>query len=73
VVGARVQCACTGRQVDGFMALPGAARGGVLRQYDQGTRRFNQLRRDDLDARFPGLLDLVLAQGRRVEVPVSAP
>jgi hypothetical protein len=55
------------------MALPGAARGGVLRQYDQGTRRFNQLRRDDLDARFPGLLDLVLAQGRRVEVPVSAP
>jgi DNA-binding transcriptional ArsR family regulator len=45
---------------------------GVLRQYDQGTRRLNQLRRADLDARFPGLLDLVLSQGRRVEVPISA-
>lgn len=44
---------------------------GVLRQYDHGTRRFNQLRRADLDARFPGLLDLVLAQGRRVELPVA--
>jgi DNA-binding transcriptional ArsR family regulator len=43
---------------------------GVLRQYDEGTRRLNQLRRADLDARFPGLLDLVLAQGRRVDVPV---
>ena len=43
---------------------------GVMRQYDQGTRRFNQLRRADLDARFPGLLDLVLAQGRRVDVPI---
>jgi len=44
---------------------------GVLRQYDQGTRRLNQLRRADLDARFPGLLDLALAQGRRAEVPVA--
>jgi DNA-binding transcriptional ArsR family regulator len=43
---------------------------GVLRQYDEGTRRLNQLRRDDLNARFPGLLDLVLAQGRRIEVPI---
>lgn len=43
---------------------------GVLHQYDRGTRRFNQLRRADLDARFPGLLDLVLAEGRRVEVPL---
>jgi len=43
---------------------------GVLRQYDEGTRRLNQLRRDDLDARFPGLLDLVLAQGQRIEVPI---
>ena len=45
---------------------------GVLRQYDQGTRRLNQLRRADLDGRFPGLLDLVLDQGRRVDVPISA-
>ncbi len=43
---------------------------GVLRQYDEGTRRLNRLRRDDLDARFPGLLDLVLTQGRRLDVPI---
>jgi DNA-binding transcriptional ArsR family regulator len=43
---------------------------GVLHQYDEGTRRLNQLRRADLDARFPGLLDLVLAEGRREHVPV---
>lgn len=43
---------------------------GVLHQYDRGTRRFNQLRRADLDTRFPGLLDLVLAEGRRVDVPL---
>ncbi|HEY8787934.1 MAG TPA: helix-turn-helix transcriptional regulator [Actinopolymorphaceae bacterium] len=43
---------------------------GVLRQYDAGTRRFNQLRRADLDARFPGLLSLVLAEGRRVDVAI---
>jgi len=43
---------------------------GVLHQYDEGTRRLNQLRRTDLDARFPGLLDLVLAQGRREDVPI---
>src|SRR2546423_604146 len=44
---------------------------GVLRQYDEGTRRLNRLRRAELDARFPGLLDLVLAQGRRVELPIA--
>lgn len=35
---------------------------GVIRQRDEGTRRLNRLRRDDLDARFPGLIDLVIAQ-----------
>jgi DNA-binding transcriptional ArsR family regulator len=39
---------------------------GVIHQRDQGTRRLNQLRRDDLDARFPGLLDLAIAHGRDV-------
>lgn len=34
---------------------------------DEGTRRLNSLRRDDLDARFPGLLDLAIAQGRAVK------
>lgn len=45
---------------------------GVLRQYDQGTRRLNHLRRAELDARFPGLVDLVLAEGRRIDVPILA-
>jgi DNA-binding transcriptional ArsR family regulator len=34
---------------------------GVIRQRQEGTARLNTLRRDDLDARFPGLLDTVLA------------
>jgi len=33
---------------------------GVVRSRDEGTRRYYLLRRDDLDARFPGLLDSVL-------------
>lgn len=35
---------------------------GVIRQRDEGNRRLNRLRREDLDARFPGLLDVVIAQ-----------
>jgi len=34
---------------------------GVIRQRVVGTRRVSSLRRDDLDARFPGLLDAVLS------------
>jgi DNA-binding transcriptional ArsR family regulator len=33
---------------------------GVVTSRDEGTRRFYTLRRSDLDARFPGLLDSVL-------------
>ena len=33
---------------------------GVIRQRLEGTTRLNSLRREDLDARFPGLLDSVL-------------
>jgi len=33
---------------------------GVVRQRREGTARLNTLRRDDLEARFPGLLDAVL-------------
>ncbi len=33
---------------------------GVVRQRPEGTARLNTLRRDDLDARFPGLLDAIL-------------
>jgi DNA-binding transcriptional ArsR family regulator len=34
---------------------------GVIRQRPVGPARFNTLRREELDARFPGLLDAVLA------------
>ena len=34
---------------------------GIIEQRQQGTARLNTLRRDDLDARFPGLLDSILA------------
>ena len=33
---------------------------GVISQRQRGTARLNSLRRADLDARFPGLLDSVL-------------
>jgi DNA-binding transcriptional ArsR family regulator len=36
---------------------------GVIRQQDNGTQRINTLRRQELDRRFPGLLDLVLTEG----------
>jgi DNA-binding transcriptional ArsR family regulator len=34
---------------------------GVIRQHLVGTSKLNSLRHEDLDARFPGLLDAVLA------------
>lgn len=34
---------------------------GVIRQVYRGTAKMNSLRRDDLDALFPGLLDSVVA------------
>jgi DNA-binding transcriptional ArsR family regulator len=40
---------------------------GVIRQRLEGTTRLNSLRREDLERRFPGLLDSVLrAAARRV-------
>ncbi|QRP49325.1 helix-turn-helix transcriptional regulator [Amycolatopsis sp. FDAARGOS 1241] len=36
---------------------------GLLEQLDRGPRRYNRLRRSEFDARFPGLLDLVLSEG----------
>lgn len=36
---------------------------GLIRQVDRGNSRMAQLRRDDIEARFPGLLD-VLAGGQ---------
>ena len=34
---------------------------GLLEQRELGTRRLNRLRRDEFEAAFPGLLELVLA------------
>jgi DNA-binding transcriptional ArsR family regulator len=36
---------------------------GVIAQRDEGRHRMTELRRDDLDARFPGLLATVIAAG----------
>ncbi len=33
---------------------------GIIRQRQEGTARLNTLRRDDLEARFPGLLATIL-------------
>ncbi|GHG11118.1 ArsR/SmtB family transcription factor [Streptomyces filamentosus] len=50
---------------------------GVIRQDYQGTAKLNGLRREDLDALFPGLLDTVLAaaeaQSARAEDAPAGP
>ena len=33
---------------------------GVIEQVPEGTARINRLRREDLEARFPGLLNTIL-------------
>jgi DNA-binding transcriptional ArsR family regulator len=44
---------------------------GVVAQREVGTSKLTSLRREDLDERFPGLLDAVLA-GSAAPVPVQA-
>jgi DNA-binding transcriptional ArsR family regulator len=34
---------------------------GIIRQKREGTSKLTELRREDLDARFPGLLDAILS------------
>jgi DNA-binding transcriptional ArsR family regulator len=34
---------------------------GVVSAREEGTKKYHWLRRDDLDARFPGLLDTIVA------------
>jgi DNA-binding transcriptional ArsR family regulator len=41
---------------------------GVIHQRAQGTTRLNRLRRADLEARFPGLLDCVLKAAEHDEL-----
>jgi DNA-binding transcriptional ArsR family regulator len=38
---------------------------GVIKQRQQGTTRLNTLRRDDLESRFPGLLETILTAAER--------
>jgi DNA-binding transcriptional ArsR family regulator len=45
---------------------------GVTRTEVSGTSRFTTLRRADLDARFPGLLDSVLASAKDAPPPQGA-
>ena len=42
---------------------------GVIAQQEEGTARLNSLRREDLDERFPGLLDAVLDSVSQHRVP----
>lgn len=46
---------------------------GVVRQREQGNRRWTMLRRADLDERFPGLLDAVLRSSEPHEAGVPGP
>jgi DNA-binding transcriptional ArsR family regulator len=39
---------------------------GLLFQQDDGIRRRNSLRREEFEARFPGLLELAIAEGDRL-------
>jgi DNA-binding transcriptional ArsR family regulator len=41
---------------------------GVIQQRAQGTTRLNRLRREDLESRFPGLLDCVLKAAERADL-----
>jgi DNA-binding transcriptional ArsR family regulator len=44
---------------------------GLIRQHDEGTRRVSTLRREEIDRRFPGLLDLILREGEHKMVPLQ--
>jgi len=46
---------------------------GLLEQVDQGARRLNRLRRAEFDARFPGLLALVLSEDGPAPGPSPGP
>ena len=45
---------------------------GVIHQHEVGTARLNSLRREDLQARFPGLLDAVLAGAKPASAQAAA-
>lgn len=43
---------------------------GVLHQADRGTNRASEVRRADLDRRYPGLMDLVLRETKADIAPI---
>lgn len=45
---------------------------GILHQTDHGTNRASEIRRVDLDNRFPGLIDLVLRETRVGVAPIRS-
>ena len=45
---------------------------GLIKQRQQGTTRLNTLRRDDLEARFPGLLETILQAAGDPRLAVAA-
>ncbi|MFF2486154.1 ArsR/SmtB family transcription factor [Microbacterium sp. NPDC058062] len=42
---------------------------GVIHQHDSGNRRENVLRKDELDRRFPGLIDLIVDEAAHDRIP----
>lgn len=44
---------------------------GVTRTEASGTSRLISLRRDDLDRRFPGLLDSIIVSAKNTPLPVA--
>jgi DNA-binding transcriptional ArsR family regulator len=46
---------------------------GLICQRQQGTTRLNTLRRGDLEARFPGLLETILKSAGDAELAVAQP
>jgi DNA-binding transcriptional ArsR family regulator len=44
---------------------------GVVRVSPEGTRRRVRLRRDDLDTRFPGFLDSIIASTKGLELEIE--
>jgi len=50
-------------------ALCGA---GITTEREEGTRKYIRLRREELDRRFPGLVELVLRSGSEADASPAA-
>ena len=65
---AEAPCSCQDVDVDAAKSnlshhLKVLRQAGIIRQEPVGTRRVTSLRREELDAKFPGLIDAVLNAG----------